>query len=106
MNRALEEVEKNKTALQRARAESKVCMRVCLYAQLVLTHHRLVWYCLQDLSEHERRKVEKTVADNKKLEKQKGELMAAFKKQLKLIDILKRQKVGSSSVCLVACAQT
>ena len=42
--------------------------------------------------------MEKTVVDNKRLEKQKGELMTAFKKQLKLIDILKRQKVGASSV--------
>ena len=42
--------------------------------------------------------MEKTVADNKRLEKQKGELMTAFKKQLKLIDILKRQKVGASTV--------
>ena len=70
-----------------------MCVLMWLPAFYLLSLHSL-----QDLSEQERRRMEKTVADNKRLEKQKGELMTAFKKQLKLIDILKRQKVGASSV--------
>jgi hypothetical protein len=47
----------------------------------------------QDSSEIDKRKVEQLMAENKRLEKQKNELMTGFKKQLKLIDVLKRQKV-------------
>ena len=44
----------------------------------------------QEVSKQERQRLEELVRENKRLENQKSELMAAFKK---LIDILKRQKV-------------
>ena len=41
-------------------------------------------------NENIRRDMEKLVDDNRKLEKQRNELLQAFKKQMKLIDVLKR----------------
>ena len=37
--------------------------------------------------------MDRLTSENKQLQKQRNELMTAFKKQMKLIDILKRQKV-------------
>ena len=48
---------------------------------------------IQDSNKQERQKLEQLTAENKQLERQKSELITGFKKQLKLIDILKRQKV-------------
>lgn len=50
-------------------------------------------FCSQESGKVERQKVDGLIAENRMLEKQRSELMGAFKKQMKLIDILKRQKV-------------
>ncbi|XP_045755978.1 testis-expressed protein 9 isoform X5 [Mirounga angustirostris] len=47
----------------------------------------------KDIANEEHKKIEALKSENKKLEKQKGELMIGLKKQLKLIDVLKRQKM-------------
>ena len=53
-------------------------------------------------NENIRRDMEKLVDDNRKLEKQRNELLQAFKKQMKLIDVLKRQKMHIESARLLA----
>jgi chromosome segregation ATPase len=69
LNRALEEVERYKALLQEARQQQR--------------HHS---------SEIKDSEVEKLQGEKKRLEQQKSELVTAFKKQMKLIDVLKRQK--------------
>uniref|UniRef100_A0A8C2VP00 Testis expressed 9 n=1 Tax=Chinchilla lanigera TaxID=34839 RepID=A0A8C2VP00_CHILA len=72
LNRALEEAEKYKLELSKLKQNNK------------------------DIATEEHKKIEVLKSENKKLEKQKAELMIGFKKQLKLIDVLKRQKVSLS----------
>lgn len=69
LNRALEEAERYKQQLSKVQQTTK------------------------DASEQEKRKIEQLTNENRRLEKQRLELMNAFKRQLKLIDILKKQKV-------------
>ncbi|XP_074925693.1 testis-expressed protein 9 isoform X2 [Chelonoidis abingdonii] len=69
LNRALEEAERYKMELNKLKQSNK------------------------DTANQEHKKFEELKIANRRLEKQKGELMTGFKKQLKLIDILKRQKM-------------
>ncbi|CAL1538685.1 unnamed protein product [Lymnaea stagnalis] len=69
LNRALEEIEKYREELSKAKTTSK------------------------DAHDSDKKRVEQLMAENKRLEKQKNELMSGFKKQMKLIDVLKRQKM-------------
>ena len=41
-------------------------------------------------NDNTRREMEKLVQDNRKLERERNELLQAFKKQMKLIDVIKR----------------
>lgn len=81
LNRALEELEKLKAQLHEER----------------MAH---------DKDASTKSDVERLARENKKLEKHKSELLVAFKKQMKLIDLLKRQRIhmevrGGSVSCLL-----
>ncbi|KAK7170411.1 hypothetical protein R3I94_000588 [Phoxinus phoxinus] len=78
LNRALEEVEKTKTQLNKLKQSSK------------------------DSTSQEHQKIETLQAENRKLERQNAELIVGFKKQLKLIDILKRQKMHFEAAKLLS----
>eukprot|EP00753_Platysulcus_tardus_P007051 PLAT14798.1.p1 GENE.PLAT14798.1~~PLAT14798.1.p1 ORF type:complete len:356 (+),score=132.20 PLAT14798.1:51-1118(+) len=77
LNRALEEVERLKARLRDMRTSSKD-------------------------SGASDAAMSQLAADNRRLERQKTELLAAFRKQLKLIDILKRQKLHIEAAKLLS----
>ncbi|KAM9817493.1 testis-expressed protein 9 [Neosynchiropus ocellatus] len=78
LTRALEEVEKLKTQLATMKQTNK------------------------DQIKEENAKRETLLAENKMLQKQKSELIMGFKKQLKLIDVLKKQKMHFEAAKLLS----
>ncbi|KAM7337327.1 hypothetical protein ACRRTK_003446 [Alexandromys fortis] len=101
LNRALEEVEKYKVELNKLRQiKHKWTLRgllgldACSVQESELTRAGVFPPpLLPDIANEDHQKIEVLKSENKKLERQKGELLIGFKKQLKLIDILKRQKM-------------
>ncbi|XP_043994343.1 testis-expressed protein 9-like isoform X2 [Gambusia affinis] len=81
LNRAVEEVEKLKSQLAKTKQINK------------------------DKISEEQQSKENLLAENQTLKKQKTELIAGFKKQLKLIDILKRQKMHFEAAKLLSFAE-
>jgi len=69
LNRALEEIEKLKSDVVKAKSSTK------------------------ESQQEEKKRLESLLAENRKLEKQKSDLIQGFRKQVRLIDILKRQKM-------------
>ena len=76
LNRALEEVDKCKSTIRHMEKD-------------------------QQNRDVARQDYDRVVRENEKLEKQKKELLVAFKKQMKLIDILKRQKIHMEAAKLL-----
>ena len=77
LNRALEEVEKLKSKLKEIEAN-------------------------REGNEVARKDYEKLLKENQRLDKQKNDMLQAFKKQMKLVDILKRQKIHMEAAKMLA----
>ena len=78
LNRAIEELEKYKSQLKEAKVTEV------------------------SKSDNLRKDMDRLIEENRKLERQRNELMQAFKKQMKLIDVLKKQKMHIEAAKLLA----
>ncbi|TPX56789.1 hypothetical protein PhCBS80983_g04291 [Powellomyces hirtus] len=81
LNRALDEIERQKQLAAKASTDAK------------------------DKLEESKRGSQKLLQDYRRTQKQKGELLTAFKKQSQLIDVLKRQKIHLESAKLLEIAE-
>ena len=78
LNRALEDIEKQKYTIQHLKSDTR------------------------DTQQSSSKRVEELQSENKVLFKQRDELMTGFKKQMKLIDNLKRQKMHIEAAKMLA----
>ncbi|KAJ3145958.1 Golgin sub A member 2 [Geranomyces michiganensis] len=81
LNRALDEIERRKQLASKASTDAK------------------------EKLEESKRTLEKLLQDHRRVHKQKAELLVAFKKQLQLVDVLKRQKIHLESAKLLEIAE-
>eukprot|EP01112_Ceratiomyxa_fruticulosa_P016968 TRINITY_DN5203_c0_g1_i1.p1 TRINITY_DN5203_c0_g1~~TRINITY_DN5203_c0_g1_i1.p1 ORF type:complete len:384 (+),score=97.41 TRINITY_DN5203_c0_g1_i1:102-1253(+) len=77
LNRALDDLERYKQALKEAQSSGK------------------------DQGDEIRKKLDKQIQENRKLQKRQQDLQTLFRKQMKLIDILKRQRVHMEAATLL-----